>query len=93
MFNLRVENATEPSQRAVLNELLAGGFSYTPDGEQIDVETFEFELGLGEYGVIRDELLTRKQNEIMEQENAGYKDVYDALPRNVNDGDDITVSI
>lgn len=85
MFELRVEDVSEPTHRVVLKELLAGEFSYTASGEQIDSETFELQFGLGEYAVVMDELLERKQKRLVTEERDGrYRDVYDAFPKSVS---------
>lgn len=95
MLEIRVEDVTEAKHRAILNDLLAGKYSYTPGGEQIDAETFVLSFGLGEYAVVSDELLTKKQEEMMEWDDNGYKDIYDAFPKTVNveSGDEFTVSL
>jgi len=95
MITFVVENVTEAKHRAVLNEMLAGGFLHEARGEQKDAETFEIKLRPGEYGVVRDELLKRKNEEMMEQQDSCYQDVYGAFPRNANidDGDTVNISL
>lgn len=94
MIKIRVENVTDAKHRAILNNILAGEFSYTPEGEQIDSETFEFSFGLGEYAVVIDELLSKYRENLAEEES-GYHDVYNALPKSVNtsEGDEFTVTL
>jgi len=95
MITVTFENVTEAKHREILNKILAGGFSYTPDGEQIDSETFVMTFGLGEYAVVTDEILTKEQEEVMNGEYDGYARIHDAFPRTVSveEGEEYTVSL
>lgn len=84
-------------QRQVLKEIVNGEFSYTPDGGQVEPDRFEFEFGAGEYAVVRDELLNRKNDALAEEgdNTDAYWDVCDAFPStvSVSDGDLVDVSV
>lgn len=96
MLEICVENVTQPEHRLVLKELLEGGFSYTPEGEQVNAEEFVLKFGLGEYAVVMDELFTRKREELFRDDwGSHYSEVYRVLPRvsSVEAGDSYVVSL
>lgn len=95
MITFIVENVTKAGHRTVLNEILAGKFSHKARGNRKDFETFEINLQASEYAAVRDELLKQKHEEMMEQQDSCYQDVYEALPKtiNVEDNDTVTISL
>lgn len=95
MITFRVENVTEPEPKIVLNKLLAGDFSYTARGTQVDADTFILKLSTGEYRVVRDDIAELRNKEAIEQEDWGYIQIYDAFPRTreIEEGDEVTVQL
>lgn len=94
-ITVTLENVTDESIREVIEELSNGEFSYEASVDWIDGNTAKIALHAGEYAVVMDELLTEKQDELLDPDATEfpYRSMYEDLPKtvNVSEGDHKTV--